>query len=83
MRKPDYSNSERKLLIELARTKGMSDGQIFRKVITGVLGIDERKLIIIRWGKLMGLEPSEALRIAQRAGLILTKRMPKADLQVM
>jgi len=73
----EYSNSERKALIQLARMKGMSDGQIFRKAIAGVLGADSRKRIIIQWGYLMGLEASEALRTAQRAGLILTRRMPK------
>lgn len=77
----EYSNAERKLLIDLARMKGMSNGQIFRKVITGVLGTDNRKRIIIQWGKLMGLEASEALRIAQRAGVILTSRLPRMLLQ--
>jgi hypothetical protein len=83
MRKPEYSNAERKLLIELAHMKGMSDGQILRKAITGVLGADNRKRIIIQWGELMGMEPSEALRTAQRAGLVLTKRLPKTGIQVM
>jgi hypothetical protein len=79
MARPQYSNAERKLLIELARIKGMSDIQIFRKAITGVLGADNRKRIIIQWGELMGLEASEALRIAQHGGLILTRRLPKAE----
>jgi hypothetical protein len=83
MRKPEYSNAERRVLIDAARFKGMSDVQIFRKVITGVLGTDKRKRIIIQWGELMGLEPSEALRIAQRAGLVLTRRLPKDDPPVM
>jgi hypothetical protein len=76
---PQYSNEERKLLIELARANGMSDIQIFRRVITGVLGADNRKRIIIQWGELMGLGASEALRIAQQGGLILTRRLPKAE----
>jgi hypothetical protein len=74
-----YSNAERKLLIELARINGMSDIQIFRKAITGVLGADNRKRIITQWGELMGLQASEALRIAQRGGLILTRRLPRAE----
>ena len=79
MARPKYSNTERKLLVELARINGMSDIQIFRKAITGVLGADNRKRIIIHWGELMGLEASEALRIAQQGGLILTRRLPKAE----
>jgi hypothetical protein len=79
MVRPQYSNEERKLLIELARINGMSDIQIFRRAITGVLGADNRKRIIIQWGELMGLRASEALRIAQQGGLVLTRRPPKAD----
>jgi hypothetical protein len=77
--RPKYSNAERKLLIELARINGMSDIQIFRKAVTRVLGADDRKRIIIQWGELMGLEATEALRIAQQGGLILTRRLPKAE----
>lgn len=77
MQKPEYSNAERKLLIELARMKGMSDVQIFRKAIAGVLGADNRKRIIIQWGELMGIEASEALRTAQRGGLVLTRSLPR------
>jgi len=79
MARPQYSNAERKLLIELARMNGMSDAQIFRRAITGVLGADKRKRIIIEWGELMGLQASEALRIAQQGGLILTRRLPKGE----
>ncbi len=79
MGKLEFSNAERKLLIEAARLKGMSNGQIFKCAIIGVLGADNRKRIIIEWGELMGLEPSEALRTAQRAGLILTVRRPKVS----
>jgi hypothetical protein len=79
MARPEYSNAERKLLIELARVNGMSDNQIFRRAIMGVLGADNRKRIIIQWGELMGLKASEALRIAQQGGLILTRRLPKAE----
>jgi hypothetical protein len=45
----------------------------------GVLGADNRKRIIIEWGELMGLKASEALRIAQQGGLIVTRRLPKAE----
>jgi hypothetical protein len=79
MRRPEYSDSERKALIGLSKLSGMSDTQILRKIVTGVRGADNRKLLIIQWGKVMGLDASESLRIAQKSGLILTKRMPKFD----
>ena len=79
MARPQYSNAERKFLIELARINGMSDIQIFRRAITGVVGTDNRKRIIIQWGELMGQEASEALRIAQQGGLIVKRRLPKAE----
>jgi len=81
MRKPEFSDAERKLLIELSRMKGMSHSEIFKCAIMGVLGADNRKRIIIKWGELMGLDPSEALRTAQRSGLILTRRKPKPSVQ--
>jgi hypothetical protein len=77
MRKPEYSNAERKALIEFSRLRGMSDVEILRLVITGVRGIDARKRLIIQWAELMGIEASEALRIARRGGLVLTARMPR------
>jgi hypothetical protein len=77
MRRVEYSNAERKIYIETARSAGMSNSQIFRTIITGVKGAEERKNLIVKWGELMGLEASAALRIAQRAGLVLTVRLPK------
>jgi hypothetical protein len=74
---PEYSNVERKIFIETARSAGMSNSQIFKIIIIGVRGADERKRLIIKWGELMGHEASAALRIAQRAGLVLTVRHPK------
>jgi hypothetical protein len=77
MGKPEYSNAERKLLIEAARMKGMSDGEIFRRVVMRTLGADNRKLVIIQWGELMGMDATQALRTAQRAGVVLTVRRPR------
>ncbi len=73
----EYSNAERKVYIEVARSGGMSDAQILKEIIRGVRGAEERKRLIIAWGKLMGLEASASLRVAQRAGLVLTVRRPK------
>jgi hypothetical protein len=73
----EHSNAERKVYIDVARSSGMSNSQIFKTIIMGVNGADERKRLIIKWGELMGLEASAALRIAQRAGLVLTVRLPK------
>jgi hypothetical protein len=77
MRRAEYSNAERRIYIETARSAGMSNSQIFRTIIAGVRGAEERKSLIVKWGELMGLEASAALRIARRAGLVLTVRLPK------
>ncbi len=69
---------ERQALIGLARLSGMSGEQILRTIITGVRGADKRRELIIEWGKYMGWGASEALRKAQRAGLILTTHPPKS-----
>ena len=74
MRELDYSNAERKLMIEIAR--GMSDGEVLSHFVVGVLGSDRRKELIVCCGELMGFQPSEALRIAQRAGIVATVRSP-------
>ena len=73
----EYSNAERKVYIDVARSGGMSEADIFKLIIRGVRGAEERKRLIIAWGELMGLEASAALRIAQRAGLVLTVRRPR------
>jgi hypothetical protein len=58
---------ERKVLIGLSRSAGMSDAQILRKIVTGVLGRDRRKELIVEWGEAMGLDANEAY--AQLNGL--------------
>ncbi len=68
--------AERKALIGLCRSAGMSDAQILRKIVTGVHGKERRKELIVEWGEAMGLDANGALRTAQRAGLILTTRRP-------
>ncbi len=77
MPKREYSNAERKVYIDVARSGGMSDADIFKTIIRGVRGAEERKRLIIAWGELMGLEATASLRIAQRAGLVLTVRRPR------
>jgi hypothetical protein len=46
-----------------------------------VYGIDKRKKLVMEWGKRMGLEPSDSLRIAQNANLIPTARPPRTPPQ--
>lgn len=79
MAKPKWSVSERKALIELARLKGWADEKILKTVIVGVAGAHNRKKLVVEWGELLGLDASEALRTARRAGLILTTRPPRND----
>ncbi len=78
MAKPKWSNSERKAIIELARQAGMSDEEILKRIIIGVLGKEKRKELLVAWGDLMGLDANAVLRKAQRAGLILTTHPPKS-----
>lgn len=77
MSERQYSDAERQALVGLARLSGLSDEEILRLLITGVRGADTRRQLIVQWGKYLGLDASEALRKARRAGLILTPRPPK------
>jgi hypothetical protein len=79
MGKPEYSDSDRKALIELARMKGMKDGDIFKRIVMGEMGSQRKSQLVIQWGALMGMDPTQALRIARNAGLIVTRRPKKID----
>ncbi len=74
-----YSDAEREALVSLARLSGISDEEILRLLITGVRGAENRKERILEWAKFLGLTPTEALRKAQKAGLILTIRLPRGN----
>lgn len=64
------SISERRKLIKAAHEAGWDDRAILETVLRGVFGGNERRKMVVEWGELLGLEPSDALRIAFAAGLI-------------
>jgi hypothetical protein len=75
------TNSEKKGAIDAALKGGMEPAEVFKAVLQGVYGVSERKKVVIEWGKKMGLDASESLRIAQGATLIPTKRPPRGKSQ--
>jgi hypothetical protein len=78
----DYlSPQEKKGAIEAALKGGMEPAEVFEAVLQNVYGIDKRKKMVVEWGKRMGLEPSDSLRIAQGANLIPTIRSPRSSEQ--
>jgi hypothetical protein len=70
------SEKEKKGAIEAALKGGMEPAEVFKAVLQNVYGVSQRKKMVVDWGKKMGLEPSEALRIAQNANLISSVRKP-------
>jgi len=73
------SKRERLKLIKSARESGMSDAQILEAVLRGVFGGNRRRKIVLEWGELLGLEPSDALRLAFAAGLIPSVHPPREE----
>lgn len=75
----DYlSNKEKKGAIDAAIAGDMKPAEIFTAILQNVYGITKRKELVIDWGKRIGLEPTEALRVAQAAHLIPSVRMPQS-----
>jgi hypothetical protein len=54
----------------------MEPAEIFKAILQNVYGINERKSLVVEWGKRLGLDPNESLRIAQGANLIRSSRKP-------
>ena len=81
MRKPSVSDHltprEKKGAIEAALAGGMEPAEVFKAALQNVFGVSQRKNMIIEWGRKMGLEPSDSLRIAQNANLIPSPRAPR------
>src|SRR5713226_5016678 len=81
MNKPSLSDHltprEKKGVIEAALAGGMEPAEVFKALLQNVFGISKRKNMIIEWGRRMGLEPNDSLRIAQAANLIASPRAPR------
>ena len=70
------TDKEKKAVIEAALAGGMEPAEVFKAVLQNEYGVDKRKNLVIAWGKRMGLEANESLRIAQGANLIRSVRKP-------
>lgn len=73
------SEKEKRGAVESALAGGMEPVEVFKAVLAGIWGVNERKKLIIEWGRKMNLEPNEALRVAHRAHLIASVRNPFAQ----
>jgi len=71
------TTSEKKSAIEMALAGGMEPVEILRAVLANVYGPTERRRLIVEWAKRMSLDSSDALRIAQGAGLIPSSHPPR------
>ena len=71
------TQKEKQPAIEMAREGGMEPADVFKAVTANVYGAAERRKLIVEWGARMKPEASEALRIAQAAGLIPSAHPPR------
>ena len=65
------------MLVKMAREAGMNDEEILCEILKGEYGGDHRRHLVVEWGEAMGLDPSAALRKAQKAGLIPSTHPPR------
>ena len=65
------------MAIAAAREAGFSDAEILKQVLTNVYGGEERRKMVVEWRELLGLEASEASRVARAAGLIPSVHPPR------
>ncbi len=77
VKKPGWGRADRLRLIEVAREAGFSDSDILREVLRGEYGWTHRRELAVEWGQLLGLDASDALRLAHEAGLIPSAHPPR------
>ncbi len=71
------TTQSKRMAIASAREAGFSDADILKEVLSGVYGSNERRKMVVEWGEMLGLEASEALRVAHAAGLIPSVHPPR------
>lgn len=74
-------SSQRRAAVKAAREIGWTDAEILRSVTRNVYGANRRKEIIVEWSEALGLQSSDALRIARNANLIPTAAPPRGPLK--
>ena len=67
-----------KAKIAMARKLGWSDTEILKVALANVYGATARRALIVEWAKYLGLESSEALRLAKEAHLVPTAARPRS-----
>lgn len=67
--------------MKAAREIGWTDAEILRSVTRIVYGANRRKEIIVEWSEALGLQASDALRIARTANLIPTAAPPRGSVR--
>jgi hypothetical protein len=70
-----------KAKIAMARKLGWDDTQILKTALANMYGPTRRRETVVEWGKYLGIETSEALRLAQAANLIPTAARPRSKKQ--
>jgi len=71
------TTESKRMAIVSAREAGFSDAEILKNVLSNVYGGNKRRELVVEWGELLGLEASEALRVAHAAGLIPSAHPPR------
>jgi hypothetical protein len=73
------SRRAREKLVAMARRRGLTDAEILHEVLQNVYGGTQRRELVVEWGEALGLETSDALRLAFSAGLIPSVHPPRDD----
>jgi hypothetical protein len=71
------TTQSKRMAIAAAREAGLSDAEILKSVLSNVYGGNNRRQMVVEWGTLLGLETSEALRVAHAVGLIASVHPPR------
>jgi hypothetical protein len=71
------TTQSKRMAIAAAREAGFSDAEILKGVLANVFGGNQRRQLVIEWGELVGLNASEALRVAHAAALIPSVHPPR------
>lgn len=75
----EMSKSEKKGAIEAALASGMEPCELFAAVVEEFDGIGERRGLVVHWGRMMRIAPSDAFRIAHGESLIPESRQSGAS----
>ncbi len=72
------SEASIKAKIAMARKLGWTDSDILKAALANVYGATQRREIVVEWARYLGIEASDALRLAQAAHLLPSAAPPPA-----